>query len=88
MPDTATEVWVMLGTEPVLAGRLWSHRRGKTESATFAYASSYLARPDAYQLDPELSLSDGQQQTATNRPLFGAFADSALRSLGAATHPP
>lgn len=78
MPDTATEVWVMLDTEPVLAGRLWSHRRGRTESATFAYDSAYLARsPDAYQLDPALPLREGQQQTAAERPLFGAFTDSA-----------
>jgi serine/threonine-protein kinase HipA len=78
MPDTATEVWVMLGTESMLAGRLWSHRRGRTESATFAYDSGYLARsPDAYQLDPALPLREGQQQTAEERPLFGAFTDSA-----------
>lgn len=78
MPDTATEVWVMLEAEPVLAGRLWSHRRGRTESATFAYDSGYLARsPDAYQLDPALPLHEGQQQTAAERPLFGAFTDSA-----------
>lgn len=78
MPDTATEVWVMLGPEPVLAGRLWSHRRGRAESATFAYDSAYLARRHgAYQLDPILPLRDGQQQTAAGRPLFGAFTDSA-----------
>jgi len=78
MPDTATEVWVMLEAEPVLAGRLWSHRRGRTESATFAYDSGYLARaPGAYQLDPALPLHEGQQQTAAEQPLFGAFADSA-----------
>src|ERR1700761_733453 len=78
MPDTATEVWVMLGSEPVLAGRLWSHRRGRTEAATFAYDSGYFARHDgAYQLDPILPLRDGQQQTAAGRPLFGAFTDSA-----------
>lgn len=78
MPDTATEIWVMLDTEPVLAGRLWSHRRGRTESATFAYDPGYLARSDgAYQLDPALPLIDGQQQTAEGRALFGAFTDSA-----------
>src|SRR4029077_8934470 len=77
MPDTATEVWVMFGAEAILAGNLWSHRRGRTESATFAYDSGYLGRPDAYQLDPALPLLDGQQQTAAGRPLFGAFTDSA-----------
>jgi serine/threonine-protein kinase HipA len=78
MPDTANEVWVTLGTEAVLAGRLWSHRRGRTESATFAYDPAYLARNDgAYQLDPTLPLIEGQQQTAEGRALFGAFTDSA-----------
>jgi serine/threonine-protein kinase HipA len=77
MPETATEVWVMFGGEAALAGHLWSHRRGRAESATFAYDSAYLARPDAYQLDPALPLVDGQQQTAASRPLFGAFSDSA-----------
>jgi serine/threonine-protein kinase HipA len=78
MPEKATEVWVMLDTEPVLAGRLWSHRRGRTESATFAYDPGYLARSNgAYQLDPALPLINGQQQTAAGRALFGAFTDSA-----------
>jgi serine/threonine-protein kinase HipA len=77
MPETATEVWVMLGAEAVLTGHLWSHRRGRTESATFAYDSGYLSHPDAYQLDPALPLVGGQQQTAAGRPLFAAFTDSA-----------
>src|SRR6201996_7367820 len=77
MPEIATEVWVMFGAEAAPAGHLWSHRRGRTESATFAYDAGYLARSDAYQLDPALPLVAGQQQTAVGRPLFAAFTDSA-----------
>jgi serine/threonine-protein kinase HipA len=77
MADTATEVVVQIGAEGALAGRLWSHRRGSSESATFAYDPAYLARPDAYQLDPALDLVAGQQQTPASLKLFGAFSDSA-----------
>ncbi len=77
MPESAAEVVVEMGGEDVLAGRLWSHRRRGAESATFAYDADYLARPDAYGLDPALSLVAGQQQTATGRATFGAFSDCA-----------
>lgn len=71
------EVVVRIGDEDVPAGRLWSHRRRGSESATFAYATAYLARPDAYALDPMLPLSSGQQQTPVGRAIFGAFSDCA-----------
>jgi len=77
MPESAAEVVVEVGGDDVLAGRLWSHRRRGAESATFAYDPEYLARPDAYGLDPALSLVAGQQQTATGRATFGAFSDCA-----------
>jgi serine/threonine-protein kinase HipA len=77
MAETATEVIVQIGGENVLAGRLWSHRRSAVESATFAYDADYLARPDAYALDPSLSLVAAQQQTSDGRKIFGALSDSA-----------
>jgi serine/threonine-protein kinase HipA len=77
MPPGEIEVIVQIAGEDVLAGRLWPHRRRQTESETFAYASSYLARNDAYALDPALPLSSGQIQTPTGRPMFGAFSDCA-----------
>ena len=36
MSDTTADVLVQIGDEELLAGRLWSHRRRNTESATFA----------------------------------------------------
>jgi serine/threonine-protein kinase HipA len=73
----AADVLVQIGGEELLAGRLWSHRRRNTESATFAYDSGYLASRAAYELDPALPLVAGQQQTPAGRPIFGAFSDCA-----------
>lgn len=77
MADQEVEVVVQIGGEDTLAGRLWSHRRRGRESATFAYATEYLARGGAYALDPALPLVEGQQQTAAGRAMFGAFTDCA-----------
>lgn len=77
MAEHVTEVFVQIGGADVWAGRLWSHQRRGAESATFAYAEEYLARPDAYALDPALPLNTGQQQTRLGQELFGAFTDCA-----------
>jgi serine/threonine-protein kinase HipA len=75
MPEV--EIVVQIGGEDVLAGSLWPHRRGRSESATFGYSPEYLLRADAYELDPMLPLVSGQQQTPASRAIFGAFADCA-----------
>jgi serine/threonine-protein kinase HipA len=77
MADTVVDVVVQIAGEDVAAGRLWAHRRRGSESATFAYATEYLTRPDAYELDPALPLANGQQQTPVGRATFGAFSDCA-----------
>ncbi len=77
MAETEVEVVVQIGGDDVLAGRLWSHRRRGTESATFSYAGEYLARRGAYELDPRLPLAAGQQQTSAGRAMFGALSDCA-----------
>jgi serine/threonine-protein kinase HipA len=59
------------------------HRAGRSESATFAYRTSYLSLPRAYELDPELPLQTGQFQTPVGRPVFGAFSDTAPDRWGA-----
>jgi serine/threonine-protein kinase HipA len=71
------DVIVELGDSAVVAGRLWAHRRGTSESATFGYSTDYLARADSYALDPLLPLAQGQFQTPVGRPMFGAFTDCA-----------
>lgn len=75
MPDREVEVYVQLDGEDVLAGRFWAHRRQGVESATFVYASTYLANRAAYPLDPRLPLTSGQLQTPQNQKIFGAFSD-------------
>ena len=70
------EVHVALGDRNLLAGRMHSHRRRGSESASFVYDDRYLADPDAYALDPALPLVTGTLQTAVGHAMFGAFSDS------------
>jgi serine/threonine-protein kinase HipA len=69
------DVFVQIAGKDLLAGQLRSHRRRQAESATFRYASGYLANSDAYELDPSLPLLEGAQQTPQGQALFGAFSD-------------
>ena len=77
MADPVVDVVVQIAGGDLLAGRLWGHRRGRHESATFAYAPEYIEHPHAYELDPLLPLVTGQLQTPVGRPIFGAFSDCA-----------
>jgi serine/threonine-protein kinase HipA len=70
------EVFVAVGARNILAGRMYSHPRRGSESASFVYDDRYLADPEAYALDPALPLVTGTLQTPVGRALFGAFADS------------
>jgi len=77
MAEKPTQVVVAIDGEDVLAGLLFSHRRGGRESASFSYEPTYLARPDAYALDPSLPLVQGGLQTSVGLSMFRAFADAA-----------
>jgi serine/threonine-protein kinase HipA len=77
MPNGPIDVTVALGGEDILAGRLFSHRRQGRESASFIYDPSYLARVDAYALDPALPLTQGTLQVPVGLSMFRAFADAA-----------
>ncbi len=74
--STDVDVFVAVGDRNIRAGRLYSHRRRGTESASFLYDDRYLADPAAFALDPALPLTAGTLQTAVGRALFGAFTDS------------
>ncbi len=76
MAQGPTEVVVAMGAEDVSAGLLFSHRRGGRESASFSYDPAYLARPDAYALDPSLPLVQGGLQTPVGLAMFRAFSDA------------
>jgi serine/threonine-protein kinase HipA len=82
MADTAIDVIVQIGGDDVAAGRLWAHAGRGVESATFEYLPEYLARGDAYELDPRLAKFSGQQQTPAGHALFGAFSDVAPDGWG------
>ena len=82
MVEQPVEVDVQIGGRDVPAGRLWTHRHGRSESATFSYLDDYLQRPDSYDLDPGLPLQAGQHQTAVGQPLFGAMSDCAPDGWG------
>lgn len=75
MAEQPIRVSVQLAGEDVPAGRLWAHRHGRSQSATFSYLAEYLRRPGSYELDPALGDHEGQQQTAVGQSLFGAFSD-------------
>ncbi|MEX2563375.1 MAG: type II toxin-antitoxin system HipA family toxin [Nitriliruptoraceae bacterium] len=69
-------VWLAVGGDNVKVGQLYGHRRRGTESATFQYEPSYLARPGAYAVDPMLPLASGAFQTPVDLGLFNSFRDS------------
>lgn len=71
------EVFVAISNNDVFAGIMHTHQRRARESATFQYDSAYLAKPDAYALDPALPLVSGALQTPATLDMFNAFRDSA-----------
>ncbi len=74
------EVTVEAGGREVTAGTLWIHDRGG-QSATFGYASSYLADPGSYALDPALPRAAGAFHTSPGSALFGPLSPIAARGL-------
>jgi serine/threonine-protein kinase HipA len=82
MVEQPIEVDVQIAGRDVPAGRLWTHRHGQSESATFSYREDYLQQADAYELDPGLPLQAGQLQTPVKQPLFGAMSDCAPDGWG------
>lgn len=82
MVEQPIEVDVQIAGRDVPVGRLWTHRHGQSESATFSYREDYLQRADAYELDPGLPLQAGQHQTPVKQPLFGAMSDCAPDGWG------
>ena len=73
---------MQIADRAVPAGRLWTHRHGQSESASFSYREDYLQLTDAYELDPGLPLRAGQQQTPLKQALFGAMSDCAPDGWG------
>lgn len=72
--DTRLEVDLDLGGQSVHVGTAHFTRRGRAVTTTFTYSPTYLARRDAYAIDPALPLDVGGGHTTG---LPGAFADGA-----------
>jgi len=70
---------VCLGEDPVEVGTLVFETAGARQTASFAYAESWLANPDRFALSPDLPLVAGYQYRANKDPnqsaFFGCFAD-------------
>lgn len=72
--DPSLEVDLEIGGQTVHVGTAHFTRRGRGLTTTFTYSPAYLARPDAYGIDPALPLDVGRGHTTG---LPGVFADSA-----------
>ena len=66
-------VFIELAGETVPVGTLWARARGARQTASFEYDRSWLARRDAFGIDPVLPPARGPFHT--DRPLFNAFTD-------------
>lgn len=75
-------VYIDLNEQPRFVGRLWFHVRNSRESATFEYDKSWLNFPNAFALEPALTLGVGPFHTHGNQSLFGAIGDSAPNRWG------
>jgi serine/threonine-protein kinase HipA len=84
MMDTETLVYLDLGRESVLVGRLWARMRRGRDSASFEYDEEWLTRPDRFALEPALQLGPGPFHKPADKPMFGAIGDSAPDRWGRA----
>ncbi|WP_446831811.1 type II toxin-antitoxin system HipA family toxin [Candidatus Foliamicus sp.] len=82
--DRETFVYVALGGEDRLVGRLWSRVRRSRESASFQYDDTWLRDPERFALEPALTLGATAHHTGAGRALFGALGDSAPDRWGRA----
>lgn len=77
MSEPTAYVYLEVAGTPALVGALFAGVTRGREMATFRYAPSWVARPDALALAPALHVSPGPFYTAPGHALFGALSDSA-----------
>jgi serine/threonine-protein kinase HipA len=82
--NTEALVYVDVDGQPTLVGRLWARTRRGRDSASFEYDEGWLAHAQRFALDPALTLGAGPFHTAADKPMFGAFGDSAPDRWGRA----
>ncbi len=69
-------VWISLGNENIVVGKLWFHVRNGRESASFEYSQNWLEHPEKFTLEPALKLTEGSFHTVAGTSVFGAIGDS------------
>ncbi len=71
---------VYVGETPLEVGTLVFETDGARQAVSFAYAGSWLASPDKFELSPDLPLGPGYQfranKDANQSAFFGCFADA------------
>lgn len=77
MSRPAALVFVDLQGVTHLAGRLWVHSKGSSQSASFEYDEGWIQGDHRFALEPALAVGRGPYHTAAGRTLFGAIGDSA-----------
>ncbi len=75
--DTEALVYMDVDGPPILVGRLWARMRRGRDSASFEYDEQWLTHANRFALDPALPLGAGPFHTPADKPMFGAFDDSA-----------
>src|SRR5688572_27452734 len=68
-------VFMDIDRTPLSVGRLWVRDKGRAETSGFEYDPSWIKRPGAFALGPNLPLSRGHH--ASGEGLFNAFKDPA-----------
>jgi serine/threonine-protein kinase HipA len=77
MSTPVAYVYVDLKGTAHLAGRLWIHTKGSTQSASFEYDKSWIKADHQFALEPALQVGPGPYHTTAGRQLFSAIGDSA-----------
>ena len=75
--DTAALVYMDVDGRSILVGRLWARMRSHRDSASFEYDEQWLTHAQRFALEPALPLGAGPFHTPAEKPMFGAFGDSA-----------
>jgi len=82
MADKKVYVYISLNGKDFLVGEMWSRFNRNKETSTFEYADEWIARKEAFSLEPNLSLVKGPQHVKQGIKIFGAFGDSAPDTWG------
>lgn len=77
MSSKGVFVFMSLGGENHLVGRLWRHHRNGRDGASFEYDNLWLNHPERFALEPGLVLTSGSFHAQADQRLFGAIGDSA-----------